>query len=302
MKRVLIPLTMLVLSLSVLFVPAAQAQGGGYAPENMARLRVVHASPDAPPVDVVVADQLVFRYVRFGETTFYAPMAAGRVNVKVLTADANRTEVINTDLDLTADTAYTLLAVGGMANIEPLVLVDDNALPEAGQAKVRLVNASPDAPAVDVAVKGGEVLFDNVAFKSATAYKTVDANRYDLEVRSAGTPDIVLDVPGVNLQPGSVSTIFVVGQVNGPSPLQAEVRLDRRPWFGPGQGPSQGPGYRPDPCCQRPPVYQRPPCCQNLFFPPHRHQPRSFYGRPNYNYGNYSFYGGWYYNHYPKVW
>ncbi|HRV93760.1 MAG TPA: DUF4397 domain-containing protein [Anaerolineae bacterium] len=287
MKRVLMLLTMLVLSLSMLFTPAAQAQGGGYAPENTARLRMVHASPDAPPVDVVVADRLVFRYVRFGDITFYAPLAAGQVNVKVLTADANRTEVINTNLDLTGDTAYTLLAVGVATNIEPLVLVDDNSLPEAGQAKIRFVNVSPDAPAVDVPVKNGEVLFDNVAFKSATDYKTVDANRYNLEVRSAGTPDVVLDVPWVGLRPGSVSTVFALGLMNGQPPLQAELKLDRRSWFGPGQGsgPGQGPGFRPGYCCQRPPVYQRPPCC-----------------RPNYNYGNYSFYGGWYYNHYPKVW
>ena len=50
-----------------------------------------------------------------------------------------------------------MAATGFLASIQPLVLEDDRGT--TGQAKVRFVHTSPDAPAVDVAVKGGPVLF-----------------------------------------------------------------------------------------------------------------------------------------------
>ncbi len=51
--------------------------------------------------------------------------------------------------------------------------MDDNAAPVAGMAKVRFLHASPDAPAVDIAVAGGPVLFPDVAFKEHAGYASV---------------------------------------------------------------------------------------------------------------------------------
>jgi hypothetical protein len=81
------------------------------------------------------------------------------------------------------------------------------------KAKVRFVHTSPDAPAVDVAVKGGPVLFSNVAFRQAGQYLSVDAGTYDLEVRLAGTMTVALNVPGVTLGVGKNYSIFAVGLV-----------------------------------------------------------------------------------------
>ncbi|MCB0197216.1 MAG: DUF4397 domain-containing protein [Anaerolineae bacterium] len=305
MKRFVMLVAMAVLALSIFSTPPAQAQGGGYAPENTGRVRVVHASPDAPPLRILVDDRPVFRQLSSGDITFYMPLAAGRHTLKVTTANAHQIEVISHDIDVAADTDYTVAIVGMAANPEPLVLTDDHAPVEAGKAQVRFIHVSPDAPAVDVAVKGGDVLASNIAFKSASDYVTVDAKTYNLEIRPAGTSDVVLNVPWATLPSGSASTVFVMGLANGQPALRAELRLDSRMDSGPGQDP----GYDPGQCCQRPPVYQRPPCCKNYYTPP-RHQPNyrpnygpsHSYGRPNYNYGGYSFYDGWYYNHYPKYW
>ena len=92
--------------------------------------------------------------------------------------------MIEADLDLQNNTDYTIVALNTLANIEPLVLVDNNSMPAAGKAHVRFVHASPDAPAVDIAVTGGPVLFGNVSFKGVGDYLPVDAGTYDLEARS----------------------------------------------------------------------------------------------------------------------
>jgi hypothetical protein len=190
------------------------------------RVRVVHASPDAPAVDVLVNNGVAFSNAAFKGITPYAALAAGAYDVKVVPAGATEPAVISANLTLEADKDYTVVAVGKLAEIEPLVLVDNNSAPAAGKAHVRFVHASPDAPAVDIAVKGGPVLFSNVAFKGVGDYLPVDAATYDLEVRLAGTTTVALAVPGVALNAGTVYTVFAMGLASGEPALAAVPSVD----------------------------------------------------------------------------
>ena len=193
--------------------------------QSGARVRVVHASPDAPAVDVWVNNSVAFSNAPFKGITNYAPLATGTYNVKVVPTGATEPVVINADLTLEAKD-YTVVAVGTLENIEPLVLVDNNASPAAGKAHVRFVHASPDAPAVDIAVKGGPVLFSNIAFKQVGEYLPVDAGTYDLEVRLAGTNTVALAVPGLALQARTVYTVFAMGLAGGEPALTAVPSVD----------------------------------------------------------------------------
>jgi hypothetical protein len=193
--------------------------------QSGARVRVVHASPDAPAVDVWVNDSVAFSNAPFKGITNYASLDTGTYTVKVVPTGATEPVVIEADLTLEAKD-YTVAAVGKLENIEPLVLVDNNASPAAGKAHVRFVHASPDAPAVDIAVKGGPVLFSNVAFKQVGEYLPVDAGTYDLEVRVAGTDTIALEVPGLALQARTVYTVFATGLAGGEPALTAVPSVD----------------------------------------------------------------------------
>ena len=197
------------------------------AAQSQARVRVVHASPDAPAVDVLVDGSAAFENAAFKGITDYAALDAGSYNVKVVPSGVTEPVVIDADLDLMAGKDYTVVAVGELADITPLVLMDNNASPAAGKAHVRFVHASPDAPAVDIAVAdGGPVLFSNVAFKGTGDYTPVDAGTYDLEVRLAGTDTVALAVPGVKLDEGTVYTVFAMGLAGGSPALMAVPSVD----------------------------------------------------------------------------
>ncbi len=189
-----------------------------------ARVRVVHASPDAPAVDVYADGAKVLTAVPFKGSSDYLSVPAGPHNFKVFATGANPasdTPVINADATLEAGKDYTVAAIGKVADIKPLVLVDNNGAPAAGKAHVRVVHASPDAPAVDIAVKGGAVLVPNLAFGKDAGPLPVDAGTYDLEVRAAGTTTVALPVNGVALTAGKIYTIFAVGLLNGTPKLEA---------------------------------------------------------------------------------
>jgi hypothetical protein len=204
------------------------------------RVRVVHASPDAPAVDVLVNGSAAFQNAPFKGVTQYASLAAGSYGVQVVPAGQTQPAVISATLGLDADKDYTVVAVGTLAAIEPLVLVDNNTAPAAGKAHIRFVHASPDAPAVDIAVKGGPVLFPNVAFKGVGDYLPVDAATYDLEVRLAGTDTVALALPGIKLDAGTVYTAFAMGLAAGEPALAAVLSTDASHSAAPGSLPTTG--------------------------------------------------------------
>jgi hypothetical protein len=175
-------------------------------------------------VDVYADGARVLTAVPYKGSSEYLPVPAGDHNFQVFATGANPESdepVIDANATLVGGQDYTIAAVGAVAEIRPLVLEDNNAAPASGKAHVRVVHASPDAPAVDVAVKGGPVLFSDLAFPSADGPSPVDAGTYDLEVRPTGTTTVALPIDDVALQAGKIYTVFAVGLLNGTPALEA---------------------------------------------------------------------------------
>jgi hypothetical protein len=181
-----------------------------------AKLLVVHASPDAPGVDLLVDDVKVnTAALSFPNNTGYLTITAGTRNLKV-NAAGTATTVINANVPFTKDMSYSLFAVDSLSKISTVLLQDDLTVPASGKSHVRFVHLSPDAPAVDIAVAGGgPVVFSNRAFKESTAFTPLDAGTYNLEVRVAGTATVALTLPPITLVNGKIYTVFAKGFLAG---------------------------------------------------------------------------------------
>jgi Domain of unknown function (DUF4397) len=179
---------------------------------GVAQVRVAHLSPDAPAVDVRVNGTVAVSGAAYMDVTNYLPVPAGSAQIQVTPAGAASPVVIDATVPLGAGTFYTIAATGSLASgdLQPVVLVDNRST--TGQAQIRFVHASPDAPPVDVALAdGGPVLFGDVPFRAAADYIGVDGGTYDLEVRIAGTSTVALPLPGFGLGGGTNYTVFAIG-------------------------------------------------------------------------------------------
>lgn len=189
-------------------------------PAQQARVMVIHASPNAPAVDVRVNGNVAVTNLAFPNNTQYTNVNAGSTNIRVSAAGTTN-NVIDATVDLTANTSYSVFAVNTLNNISASVVTDNLATPAAGKAHVRFLHLSPDAPAVDIAVQGGAVVFANRAFNdqvnnnSVTNFTPLDAGTYNLEVRPAGQTAVVLPLPNVTLQAGKIYTVFAKGLLAG---------------------------------------------------------------------------------------
>jgi len=154
--------------------------------EESSNVKVVHASPDAPSVDLVVDGTVAASNLAFPNNTGYLEVPAGMRNVSVNVAGTSNS-VINADLTIVSGNAYSVFAVDSVSKISAIVIEDDLTPPAAGNAHVRFVHLSPNAPAVDITLTDGTVVFGNRAFKEYTDFTPLPAGSYDLQVRVAGT-------------------------------------------------------------------------------------------------------------------
>jgi hypothetical protein len=133
--------------------------------------------------------------------------------------------VIEANVDFMSSKNYSVFAVNSVSIIELLLIEDDLTTPAQGKAHVRFIHLSPDAPAVDITLTDGTVVFGNKAFKDFTPFTPLDAGSYDLEVRVAGTNTVALDLPVITVEAGKIYTVFAKGFLsgNGTQQLGAEI-------------------------------------------------------------------------------
>jgi hypothetical protein len=191
-------------------------------PQATASINVIHASPDAPGVDLLVDNSKVNTVVlNFPEASGYLKVFSGTRNIKVNATGTNNS-VINADLTFSADRYYSVYAYNRLASIAAIVVEDNLVMPAAGQAHIRFFHLSPNAPIVTVGTLSGATftpVFSNRGFETqATAsanqnFTPVAAGTYTFDVQANGTS--VLNLPNIVLQAGKIYTVFAKGLVGG---------------------------------------------------------------------------------------
>jgi len=197
---------------AVMAIPAFAAADGH---EN-AKVRVGHFSPDAPAVDVYANGGAILEDVPFGVLSDYLEVPGGTYSIAVVAAGADPADgaVIGpVDLDFAAGTMTTVAATNVLESIEAQVIADEPN-PQDGIAQVRVVHFSADAPAVDIALDGGDVVVENLEYPNATeAYLDLPEGEYDLEIRPTGTTDVAFDIDPLDLPGGNSFTVFAIGSL-----------------------------------------------------------------------------------------
>jgi hypothetical protein len=201
----------------------ANAQDVGY-------VRLAHLSPDTPEVDVYLNSQSsgfkeqIFRGVGYGIMSKYLALPVGGYAVAMRPSGAAATTpaVLTTQVSVTSGGAFTVAGVGRYAELGLKVLKDDLTLPAENKTKVRIVQASVQAPLLGVSVANGPSIAENVAFATTTDYQLVDPGSWRLNIRpSNGTGGKEVST---NLGAGSVYSLLILDTKS--SGLRAELRID----------------------------------------------------------------------------
>ena len=189
---------------------------------NSSLVRVFHAAPQAPNVEVYVNDQMVFSNLAFGDFTRYVYLDEGEYNVSVYLAGQKDRPVINQMVDVPSQQIFTIAATGNLDNLGLLVIPDKGSKsPSQNYSSVRVIHSSPNAPGVDILVDG-DTLFEDISFGEGTDYVDLNPGTYNVNVVLNTDKSVVLPLK-VTLNPDKIYTIYIIGN---PPTLQAVQVVD----------------------------------------------------------------------------
>jgi len=226
----------------VLWLGAVAVGCGSPSPENPniqqnpsapkpGALNIVHASPDAPAIDVYVDGMKAVSGLSYrkGSGNVDTPSGAHKVEVRAAGAAAMDAPLWSNYLLVQEGQKILLAAVGRAAEstgpTKFTLLAEPFGTTEAGKVRLRLLHASPSAPQLDVAA-GSEPLWKGAAFgrvSQSVAVSTKGDLTGPLSLSVAGAADSLATatLPGTYAA-GSLFTAIVFGETN---PLSSDAQF-----------------------------------------------------------------------------
>jgi len=211
-------LMLLAMSALLLGIPATAFASS--ATTGTGWIRLAHLSPNTPAVDVYLYSfdnstaMIVLHHVAYGTVSPYESVQAGDYSVAMRAAGASATSqpVLSTSVTVAAGHAYTVAGMGPESGLRLAVLDDDLTTP-AGQALVRVIQASLKQQVVNVKL-GSTALASSLKFASVSAYQAVTPGVQTVTVSavSAGAGDAN---SSVTLAAGTVHTLVVLDGASG---------------------------------------------------------------------------------------
>jgi len=175
-------------------------------------LSVIDVSPDAPALDFYENSNVInTNAITYGSGLAYFNSYAGNVAFS-FNSNGTTTKLAADNVTLTANHYYTLLLANSIKTPDFILLPDTLISPGQVNSSIRFVNASANAPAVDVVVKKGSVLISNIAYKGVTKFVSAPVMTNDtLQVLQAGTSTVLATLPNITFESASAYTIWLYG-------------------------------------------------------------------------------------------
>ncbi|MBM3738752.1 MAG: DUF4397 domain-containing protein [Acidobacteria bacterium] len=207
---------------------ALSATGMAAVPADVSWVRVVHASSDAPAVDILANGNLVFQGLRYKGYTEYTPVAPGSYSFSINLTGTTTTAYSTEPLTLQGGNAYSFFAIGKVANRTLTVLGagDDVDAAGMGMVKLRIVHGASTAPSVDVyatapyAPLTSAPVLSAVPYLLAGPYLTVPAGVYQARVAVTGTKTVAIDSGRLPLQGNTVRTVVALDPATQGGPFE----------------------------------------------------------------------------------
>lgn len=188
---------------------------------DLSFITFVHSSPQYPatPLDFYIGGVRTTQALQFTETsarytgTPYFGIYSGSYYIQVGLGGTTQ-QVLGGNMDFKANETYTFFMTTKSPTVDSafaIITTDNLSAPSAGKAKVRFVNLSKSATALDLALQGGQALFTNKAYNSYTDFMEVTPGSLTFQAKDTGTGNVRATSQALNIEGGKIYTIWASG-------------------------------------------------------------------------------------------
>lgn len=200
-------------TLNVLLLSSCLKDSNNESNEVVAAVTVIHGSPDAPAVDFVLNRGLISANLAFGLRVRYFSWYAGQSQASFYPRGTITNPLHTSTISLTQGKYYSLFLAGLEADsLSTLLIEDDLTQPATGKAKLRFINLSPDAGALDFAVVPDSLFASQKNFKEYSSFYEINPGTYSAMFMSS-TGNLVDYDFDLKLDAGKTYTVWARGLV-----------------------------------------------------------------------------------------
>ena len=121
------------------------------------------------------------------------------------------TSLLEKEFEIKVDSVYSVFMLEDEDSLDAFLVRDNWSEPTANEAQLRMVNLSPDAGEVSLAISGEDgPTFSNLAFKTISDFESIGSQRYNLALLSS-EGDTLETATNVELRGNRVYTLVVRG-------------------------------------------------------------------------------------------
>lgn len=196
---------------------------GGGTDRTKAQVRLVNASTGYASLELRVDDEVRQSGVAYGGSADYVTAKPGKT-FTVYSPSAT-TSLLSFTPSVSENKYYSLVAYGRSGALKQILVDENNAQPDTNRSYVRVLNAAPDAGALDVYITGAsDALEDSVAVQSAAAadtlgsFVTITSGTWRVRATVPGgkaAADVRLDLSGISFGSKEVLTLVLVPGPSG---------------------------------------------------------------------------------------
>lgn len=184
---------------------------------------MVHAATGTEAVDFYLQDNLIASQIPYQGNCSYglATLEHGDLfKAEVRSSSDGATLATEFNSDLIDGERYSLFIFGTESGFSKEIFNDTYSEPNAGEAMVRFIHLSQDAPAINVLANGAEVVsnkeyYGENIFNGATGFQDVSAGVYNISFQEVSSGNILFSIDNIVFEDGKAYTLYASGLING---------------------------------------------------------------------------------------
>lgn len=133
-------------------------------------VRILHAVPNAPNVDIYLNGSLIASNLAFGKISEYMQISPGEYEFQLYPTGTYDKPLLSQNIQLISNSNYTVSIVTLANNLFLFRLKDDNVPSSKSQSLLRFINLSSNAPLLSLALPNGVTLFNEAEYLETTGY------------------------------------------------------------------------------------------------------------------------------------
>ncbi len=187
--------------------------------KRVAEVEIVHGSAGTPALDVAFDDnKLGVNTFNYTDRINYMWVTSGSRKFRVFDATTqSASPIFSKDMTFETGKHYTAFIVDTASKMDVVLIKDSSRAPGVDSARIRFVNLTPDAPALDLYVKGRtEPIATNITYKKAGEFFSYRAAlNLVFEIKQAGQSTLLATSNPISLARGKIYSIWSGGYLNG---------------------------------------------------------------------------------------